>query len=259
MGPDSRPPSSHHEPGLHPVLRDGGPARSTISPTPKSLRRHRAINDNRRNHGPKIKIVTMSEAKDLAFVFSVVILSDAKDLRLFFSDVILSGARPQLSPAVYELNPREVEGPPVLNAPFQPEVSARRGIGRAAAEQDLKRCTSPSQREGLAQSANRFYLSGAINRSTAPMTALSKDTTATPVGEFCFVSRHCLVSGHDFSRAEKSGAQRLPCCRRPSLGSTARRFLVRWGAARVLGEPTFEDNGSVLGDTSSHNLTDSIN
>jgi hypothetical protein len=42
----------------------------------------------------------MSEAKDLAFVFSVVILSDAKDLRLFFSDVILSGARPQLSPAV---------------------------------------------------------------------------------------------------------------------------------------------------------------
>jgi hypothetical protein len=94
------------------MLRDGGPARSTISPTPKSLRRHRAINDNRRNHGPKIKIVTMSEAKDLACVFSVVILSDAKDLRLFFSNVILSGARPQLSPAVYELYPREVEWTP---------------------------------------------------------------------------------------------------------------------------------------------------
>jgi hypothetical protein len=54
----------------------------------------------------------MSEAKDLAFVFSVVILSDAKDLRLFFSNVILSGARPQLSPAVYELYPREVEWTP---------------------------------------------------------------------------------------------------------------------------------------------------
>jgi hypothetical protein len=101
----------------------------------------------------------MSEAKDLAFVFSVVILSDAKDLRLFFSDVILSGARPQLSPAVYELNPREVEGPPVLNAPFQPEPLARRGIGRAAAEQDLKRCTSPSQSEGLARSANSLCFS----------------------------------------------------------------------------------------------------
>ena len=46
--------------------------------------------------------------------------------------------------------------PPKQNAPFRPELLARRGIGRAAAEQDRKRCKSPSQSEGLAQSANRF-------------------------------------------------------------------------------------------------------
>jgi hypothetical protein len=57
--------------------------------------------------------------------------------------------------------------PPKQHAPFQPEDSARRGIGRAAAEQDLKRSTSPSQSEGLAQSANSFCLAYVSERTKA--------------------------------------------------------------------------------------------
>jgi hypothetical protein len=45
---------------------------------------------------------------------------------------------------------------------------------------------------------------------------------------FCVRARLAFVSGHDFSRAKKTGAERLPCCRSPSLGSPS-RLSARWG------------------------------
>jgi hypothetical protein len=174
--------------------------------------------------------------------------------RIKLRDVILSGARPQLSPAVSELNPREVR----IACPEQGRVSGRaergppeaactllaRGLGaegnrsrsgrtryeavheplatRGLGAKHQPLLTFPHPKKNVIPRGAPGTISPAAHEGSSPTrqcqptgkTASYKDTTAHALGKFCFVSRHCFVSGPDFSRAEKAA-------RRP--GSASKR------------------------------------
>ncbi len=61
---------------------------------------------------------------------------------------------------------------------------------------------------------NQLARSAFLAAAGRPATPLSNPRRLQPQG---------FVSGHDFSRAESAGAQRLPCCRRPPWSARAQR------------------------------------
>jgi hypothetical protein len=176
--------------------------------------------------------------------------------RIKLRDVILSGARPQLPPAVSELNPREVRiacpeqgrvsgraerGPPVAECTLPARGLGAEGNRSRSGRQNLKRCTSPSQREGLARSANRSCLSLTQKRMSSreepwerSLQRRTKDPPQpananqperpprirtrrpTPSENSVLYQGTVLYQGPTSVGPKKRRAD-LPCCRRPAI------------------------------------------